>query len=157
MYSLNALDIVDMIVDFEKLPMNGNTIRLRREIENCELKFNEYIDEPSRLDLEEAVKDYYQYYINCNNHALAVEQKLKKTCELDDMVNNPKHYKLKGLDVESVDVIKATLSDDEYRGWCKGNAMKYLFRAGKKDDEEQDLAKCDVYVNWAIKAMGEIQ
>lgn len=27
-----------------------------------------------------------------------------------DAVNSPKHYKLRGLDVESVDVIKATLT-----------------------------------------------
>ena len=43
--------------------------------------------------------------------------------------------------------------DEEYKGWCKGNALKYLFRAGKKDNEVQDLSKCSVYVNWAIKAM----
>lgn len=50
-------------------------------------------------------------------------------------------------------MIRSVLSDEEYKGWCKGNALKYLFRAGKKDDEVQDLSKCDVYVNWAIKAM----
>lgn len=136
-----------MIVDFEKLPMNGNTRRLRREVSNCELKFYEYSDEPSRLGLEEAVRNYYQYYLNCNNHAI-VRNKAN-----EDMVHNPSHYKLRGLDIESVDVIKSVLSDEEYCGWCKGNALKYLFRAGKKDDELQDLSKCDVYVNWAIKAM----
>ena len=45
-----------------------------------------------------------------------------------DAVNSPKHYKLRGLDVESVDVIKATLTPEEFKGWLKGNAMKYLFR-----------------------------
>ncbi len=37
-----------------------------------------------------------------------------------DAVNNPKHYKLRGLDVESVDVIKATLTPEEFRGMAKG-------------------------------------
>ena len=56
--------------------------------------------------------------------------------------------KLKGLDIESVDVIRATLTEEEFKGWCKGNALKYLLRAGKKDDEIQDLAKAGVYINW---------
>lgn len=55
-----------------------------------------------------------------------------------DVVNSPKHYKLRGLDMESVDVIKATLTPEEFKGWLKGNAMKYLFRLGKKDDECQE-------------------
>jgi hypothetical protein len=42
---------------------------------------------------------------------------MNKVCELKkdinecDAVHNPKHYKLKGLDIESVDVIRATLTE----------------------------------------------
>ena len=58
-----------------------------------------------------------------------------------DMVNHPSHYKLKdGL--EAIDVIKATLTEEEFIGFCKGNALKYQFRAGKKDQaktEEQEV------------------
>ncbi|MBE6079420.1 MAG: DUF3310 domain-containing protein [Veillonella sp.] len=73
------------------------------------------------------------------------------------MVHSPSHYKLRGLDIESVDVIRSVLSDEEYCGWCKGNALKYLFRAGKKDNEVQDLSKCGVYLNWFVdKLKGEV-
>ena len=50
----------------------------------------------------------------------------------EDLVNSPKHYKLRGLDIESVDVIKATLTPEEFQGWLKGNAMKYLERLVKE-------------------------
>ena len=50
--------------------------------------------------------------------------------EVIDMVNSPPHYKLTGLDIESVDVIRAVLTAEEFRGWCKGNAIKYLMRLG---------------------------
>lgn len=144
MSDFNVIAIVDMVLDCTKLPNNARTSRLREEIICCDnaLGVGGTVEQ-----LEKAIKDYYQYYINCNNHAIA-QNKVKM-----DMVHNPSHYKLRGLDIESADVIKATLSDIEYIGWCKGNALKYLFRAGKKDNEVQDLSKCDVYVNWAIKAM----
>ena len=47
------------------------------------------------------------------------------------MVNHPNHYMLaNGL--ESKDVVRAILTPEEYKGWCKGNALKYQFRAEKK-------------------------
>lgn len=73
----------------------------------------------------------------------------------EDMVNSPQHYKLRGLDVESVDVIKATMTPEEFKGWLKGNAMKYLFRLGKKDDECQDAKKAMKYLEWLVKELEE--
>lgn len=67
-----------------------------------------------------------------------------------DDVHNPDHYKLNGLNIEVVDVIKAVLTDEEFKGWCRGNALKYLMRAGKKDKakEKQDFAKAGVFISW---------
>lgn len=50
---------------------------------------------------------------------------------MNDMVNRPKHYMLAN-GIESKDVVRAILTEEEYRGWCKGNALKYQFRAGKR-------------------------
>ena len=69
-----------------------------------------------------------------------------------DMVNHPSHYKLKdGL--EAIDVIKATLREEEFIGFCKGNALKYQFRAGKKDQEKtiEDYEKAMFYLKEIIK------
>lgn len=67
-----------------------------------------------------------------------------------DEVHAPKHYKLNGLNIEVVDVIRAVLTEDEFKGWCRGNALKYLMRAGKKDKskEKQDFAKAGVFILW---------
>ena len=69
-----------------------------------------------------------------------------------DMVNHPSHYKLKdGL--ETIDVIKATLTEEEFIGFCKGNALKYQFRAGKKDQAKtaEDYEKAMFYLKEIIK------
>lgn len=69
---------------------------------------------------------------------------------MNDAVHHPRHYTLPGLTVESVDVIRAVLTPEEFKGWCKGNALKYSLRAGRKDPakEVQDLAKAGVFLSW---------
>ena len=71
---------------------------------------------------------------------------------MNDAVHHPQHYTLPGLTVESVDVIRAVLTPEEFKGWCKGNALKYSLRAGRKDPakEVQDLAKAGVFLSWII-------
>ena len=75
---------------------------------------------------------------------------VKSTKMMNDAVHHPSHYTLPGLTVESVDVIRAALTPEEFKGWCKGNALKYSLRAGRKDPakEVQDLAKAGVFLSW---------
>jgi hypothetical protein len=56
-----------------------------------------------------------------------------------DMVNSPPHYKVGGIEV--IDFIKAKLTPEEFRGYLKGNVLKYTSRAGHKDDVTQDIDK----------------
>ena len=67
----------------------------------------------------------------------------------NDSVNEPQHYKLDGLGIESIDVIKAVLREDGFKAFCRGNALKYLIRADRKGGVE-DLKKAMVYLNWEI-------
>lgn len=61
-----------------------------------------------------------------------------------DQVRNPKHYQI--IDgVESITLIAAGLTIDEWRGFCLGNIIKYRLRAGKKDALEQDIGKAEYY------------
>ena len=64
-----------------------------------------------------------------------------------DPVQSPSHYTSGGI--ECIDAIEAALTPAEARGFRKGNAMKYIWRAGKKGDDnyEQDLAKADWYLD----------
>lgn len=61
----------------------------------------------------------------------------------NDMVKNPKHYQLIGQ--ETITIIAASMTLDEWRGYCRGNAIKYRLRLGKKDPVEQDLGKAEFY------------
>lgn len=56
-----------------------------------------------------------------------------------DPVNHPDHYKVGGI--ETIDVIEAKLSPEEFAGFCRGNMLKYIARAGHKDDAGQDMRK----------------
>jgi hypothetical protein len=64
-----------------------------------------------------------------------------------DKVNSPDHYKLRGLDIEAIDVIRGALTEDEFRGFCKGNVLKYTIREGHKNGDE-DLKKAKKYLDF---------
>lgn len=74
---------------------------------------------------------------------------------MDDNIKSPKHYKLGDLNIEAIDVIRAVLGDT-FPEYCRGNVLKYLIRAGKKDDMMQDLKKARVYLDWEIEAREKI-
>lgn len=61
-----------------------------------------------------------------------------------DPVNNPSHYDL-FPGQQSIDIIRAALTPEEFAGFCKGNALKYRLRAGEKGDATEDLAKANWY------------
>jgi hypothetical protein len=62
-----------------------------------------------------------------------------------DPVNRPAHY-TQGK-VECIDAIEASMSPEAFRGFCRGNAIKYLFRLGKKGPEAEDARKAQWYIN----------
>lgn len=61
----------------------------------------------------------------------------------DDPVNHPPHYTQGGL--ECIDAIRAALTAEEFRGFCKGNAIKYVWREAMKGGNES-LAKAGWYM-----------
>ena len=61
-----------------------------------------------------------------------------------DPVNHPSHYTDGGI--ETIDFIEA-----KRLPYHLGNAVKYISRAGKKDDEIQDLKKAVWYINRYIE------
>lgn len=66
-----------------------------------------------------------------------------------DMVNHPPHYQSeKGI--ECIDAIEAAMTVDEFRGYLRGNCLKYLWRAEKKGRDE-DIKKAAWYLNKLIE------
>jgi|LakMenEpi03Aug12_release.lakeMendotaPanAssembly.Ray.scaffolds.fasta_scaffold491828_3 hypothetical protein len=71
-----------------------------------------------------------------------------------DMVNHPKHYTSDPSGVECIDITR-------HRNFNVGNAIKYLWRAGLKEDANksmkqkqiEDLQKAVFYINDEIKRL----
>lgn len=63
-----------------------------------------------------------------------------------DVVERPAHYN-QG-DIECIDAIRAQLSDEEWRGYLRGQVAKYNWRLGRKDAMEQDARKLRWYASW---------
>ena len=69
----------------------------------------------------------------------------------NDPVNRPSHY-IDGK-IEVIDFI-----EDKKLGFCLGNAIKYIARAGKKDPtkEREDIKKAIWYLNRYLKELEEV-
>lgn len=74
-----------------------------------------------------------------------------------DQVVAPQHYADRKY--QSILVIQDTLTVEEFKGFLKGNALKYLSRSGKKDKDLQEYNKASVYLQWLkeVEEFGEMQ
>jgi len=63
---------------------------------------------------------------------------------VDDPVESPVHYNTGS--VECIEAIKASMSYTEFKGYLKGNAMKYLWRYDYKGKPVEDLKKAQWYL-----------
>ena len=69
-------------------------------------------------------------------------------------MNEPDYYNHDGL--SPIQAFKQGLiSKDEYIGFCKGNIIKYIVRAGKKDDAVVDLEKTKNYIDFLMEIYQE--
>ena len=62
-------------------------------------------------------------------------------------VNHPQHYQSSGL--ECIDAIQAQMTPEEFRGFLKGNVLKYLWRERMKGGP-QSLDKAQWYLSRLI-------
>ena len=80
------------------------------------------------------------------------EQPLKKHREnmnnKADAVNHPEHYGGSESTYEAIKVIEAW-----ELGFCLGNVVKYISRAGKKGSKIEDLKKAQWYLNREIEKL----
>lgn len=102
------------------------------------------------------VCDLSKYHEGCHNcfqeflFWLYSEADPEKEENKNDPVNHPSHYT--DGKIEVIDYIK-----DKGFGFCLGNAVKYISRAGKKDPEKEieDLRKAAWYINRRIEELLE--
>lgn len=64
-------------------------------------------------------------------------------------VDHPDHYNAGGI--ECIDAIRAALTAEEFAGFCKGNALKYIWRERHKNGPV-DMLKAQ----WYLEALGKV-
>ena len=57
-------------------------------------------------------------------------------------------------EIECIDAIRAALTDEEWRGYCKGNIIKYTWRERHKGGDAS-LVKAEDYLRWAMAGKAE--
>lgn len=70
-----------------------------------------------------------------------------------DMVNKPAHYQGK---IECIELIRDRVGSKGYAAYLEGNIWKYLYRHKDKEENIQDLKKCQWYLNELIKYYEEL-
>ena len=71
--------------------------------------------------------------------------------EPTDNVNHPPHY-TQDSGIECIDAIKAALTEEEFRGYCKGQVIKYTWRERHKEGTTS-LAKADWYLDYILNCI----
>jgi len=77
------------------------------------------------------------------------DQKITMSANADDLQIGGQHYKDMGIQPWAV--MEAVLTPEEWRGYLKGNVIKYGMRQGKKDSDDANKAR-----HYALK-LAEVQ
>ena len=88
-------------------------------------------DSPTYQQIKNYVKEYGQ---------LVWKRDVKNTM---DSVHHPKHYTSDDCGVEAIEITSLLPA-------CISNAVKYVWRCGKKDEDLQELKKALWYINYSI-------
>jgi len=70
-------------------------------------------------------------------------QEAEKELE-EDMVGSPRHYNTGNI--ECIEAIEESMSSVAFKGYLKGNCMKYLWRYDYKGKQVEDLEKAGWYL-----------
>ena len=96
------------------------------------------------MSIDDATPEEWDAVVALNNLSV---RKPKKA----DPVEQPDRYN-KGS-IEAIEAIKASMPEQEFKGYLKGNALKYLWRYDYKGKPVEDLRKCRWYVDRLIKEL----
>ena len=66
-----------------------------------------------------------------------------------DPVSAPPHYNTGNI--ECIDAIEQSMTPHAFKGYCKGNALKYIWRMSYKGKPVEDLRKAVWYLERLIK------
>ena len=101
------------------------------------------------------IKDFntHRLCLNCGWQISINKSKTEKP--LMGSALQAKHYQ--NTDQQPIEIMQRNLTPEEFKGFLKGNVIKYLFRSQYKGTEIQDLEKMLQYATWLhAAAIGEM-
>lgn len=76
---------------------------------------------------------------------------------MSDEIDHPDYYGGGENPYECIKVLRHTMTSEEFQGFCKGNVIKYVMRAGQKggkDGAAADFKKARDYIDFALGNSG---
>lgn len=67
------------------------------------------------------------------------------------MAADQKHYQI--AEVQPIEIMQMYLTPEEFRGYLKGNIIKYMLRLGYKDAVLREVDKACQYMKWLSQAI----
>lgn len=103
------------------------------------------------MSIDDATPEEWDAMVALNN--LSIRKPTTSLGATPDPVEKPDHYN-KGA-IEAIEAIKASMPANEFNGYLKGNALKYLWRYDYKGKPIEDLRKCRWYIERLIKEINQ--
>lgn len=94
----------------------------------------------------------YDEYLNQSDDVVTkhLEKEAHKTAS--DLIDKQDHYTNNGI--QPIQIMKANMTKEKYRGFLEGNILKYPLRYEDKNGLE-DLKKAKTYLTWLIEDIEE--
>lgn len=106
-----------------------------------------YVNTHGKLVWERNVNDVVASNVNDENVNNITDNTVKSVADVvlvtTDAIHHPKHYTSDDCGVEAIEVTSLLPA-------CISNAVKYVWRCGKKDEDLQELKKALWYINYSI-------
>lgn len=83
-------------------------------------------------------------------HETFMKRQMRETLKKPDLVNSPPHYTQGSI--QCIDAIEAALGTEGFLAFCRGNIIKYNWRADHKNGSE-DLEKARWYAERIVQTI----
>ena len=102
-------------------------------------------------EAEEAVNPIHRGLPSDIKTAAMAEANIPEEVRLQKQVDHPDYYNT--LSKETIESIKEGMTDPEFRGYLKGNILKYILRYPYKGMPLKDLMKAEWYLKRLIEEL----
>ena len=96
-------------------------------------------------------RDHVIYDPGCTGNS--VNENLKRSFR--DKSKAPSHYMGRGM--ETIKTIRASMTSEQYQGFCMGNILKYLGRDPFKDAPVADIVKARDYIDFLLEEVKDVE